>query len=98
MAKQDPAGSNALRAGRTDVILVKHVHHRCARNAGDQGDIDEAEGHGRQDQMAEPWPETRGNRIVALHWQPFQTDGEDFVDADFEEVSDDDTDEEQKAS
>ena len=68
---------DALGARGADVVLLQHLEHGRARDAGDQRDVDEAERDRGQDQVLEPRPEAPGDRRVALHRQPVELERED---------------------
>ena len=49
--EQDAALAEALGARGADIVLLQHLEHGGARDAGDQRDVDEAERDRRQDQV-----------------------------------------------
>ncbi len=49
--EQDAALPHALGAGGADIVLLQHLEHGGARDAGDQRDVDAAERDGGQNQV-----------------------------------------------
>ena len=84
MPEQDLDLDLALGAGRADVILAEDLDNARPRHAGDERDVDDRQGHGRQDQALHEAAEAGADRLITLDRQPVQLDGED-VD---EEVTD----------
>ncbi len=76
MHEQDAALADALGARGADVVLLQHLEHRRAGDAGDQRDVDAAERDRGQDQVFEPRPDPFRDRRIALDRQPFELERE----------------------